>query len=435
MCETNPVDGQHAESWAEASRRKSPSLLERLEQHFQRYAALAPGLPLVLAVWGVATYLYEGFDCFPYLAITSPTKRCGKTRTAELLEFVCANPLRTVGISVAALFRTIEQKGPSLLIDEAESLRGRDERTSALREILNAGYKRGQKVIRCEGGNRKKFQPREFETFCPKVLILIGSLPETLADRCIPVQMRRRTSERLERFRFSRVKTEAGSLRSAAKQWARRNRRAVERWYQANDILSLTDREAELWLPLFAVCALADPKRLTDLEGIARQLSGVKAQSEPGDFGIRLLTDIRAIFVADGGDRVTTTNLLSRLNAVQDSPWPNWSNGRSLDARSLANLLRPYGIQPKNTRLGETVLKGYEKTDFEDAWSRYLDASAAASATGPISQQDRSDSASATQAACSASENEANANIHAGCSGVADEMLLSLVDVATAVED
>jgi hypothetical protein len=419
MTETNLVEPQHAGAL---------SLLERLEQHFQRHAVLSPGLPLVLALWSLATYMFESFDCFPYLAVTSPTKRCGKTRVAELLEFVCANPLRTVGITPAALFRTIEKKKPTLLIDEAEALRGRDERATALREILNAGYRKGQKVIRCEGGNGNSYKTREFETFCPKVLVLIGDLSETLADRCLPVQMKRRTSERLERFRFARVKVETGPLRVEAKQWAKKNRLAVERWYQANDVTCVEDREAELWLPLFAVCTLAAPERLSELESIARQLSGTKAASEPADFGTKLLVDLRAIF---GTDRETTANLLSRLNGLSESPWPNWSNGRGLDGRFLSRLLRPFGIQPRNIRLGETVAKGYEKSDFEDAWSRYLLPVSATAATKLSSQQDGQDSASATRSACSASENAENANVYAGCSGVADETLPSPVVSST----
>jgi hypothetical protein len=63
-------------------------MLKDLEEYFSRYSALPPHLPLVLVLWSVGTYLFDGFDCYPYLAITSPTKRCGKTRTAELLEFV-----------------------------------------------------------------------------------------------------------------------------------------------------------------------------------------------------------------------------------------------------------------------------------------------------------------------------------------------------------
>lgn len=206
-------------------------LLADLERLFQRYAALAPGLPLVLALWIIATHLFDIFDAVPYLAITSPTKRCGKTRLAELLELVCADPLRTVGISVAALFRTIESKQPTLLIDEAESLRGKGERADTLREILNAGNRKGQKVIRCYGGNGKDYKTREFETYCPKVLVLIGSLLDTTADRCIPIEMRRRTVEQLERFRFGQAKRETQPLRAVVSRWAKVHRASVRHWY------------------------------------------------------------------------------------------------------------------------------------------------------------------------------------------------------------
>ena len=111
---------------------------------FSRFLALDPGLPLVLALWTLATHLYEEFDAFPYLAITSPTKRCGKTRVCELLGLVCLEPLQTVHISPAVLYRLLKAGKHTLLIDEAEYLgKKSDERASALREILNAGYRKG----------------------------------------------------------------------------------------------------------------------------------------------------------------------------------------------------------------------------------------------------------------------------------------------------
>jgi len=38
----------------------------------------------------------------------------------------------------------------------------------------------------------------------------------------------------------------------------------------------------------------------------------------------------------------------------------------------LADLLRPFGIRPKSLRHGDDVDKGYKRSDFKDAWSRYL---------------------------------------------------------------
>src|SRR5271168_3705825 len=83
-------------------------LVSTLENTFRKYMALDPGLPLVLALWTLATHLFDCFDAFPYLAITSPTKRCGKTRLAEIVGLLARNGQRLVGATQAAIFRTIQ---------------------------------------------------------------------------------------------------------------------------------------------------------------------------------------------------------------------------------------------------------------------------------------------------------------------------------------
>jgi len=42
-----------------------------------------------------------------------------------------------------------------------------------------------------------------------------------------------------------------------------------------------------------------------------------------------------------------------------------------MDGRSMARLLKPYGIGPQTLREGENIYKGYRRGDFEDAWERY----------------------------------------------------------------
>src|SRR5437868_4571563 len=117
-------------------------LVTTLESTFRKYVALDSGLPLVLALWTLATHLFDCFDAFPYLAITSPTKRCGKTRLAEIIDLLCCNGLRTAGATAAAIFRTIQSQESqggtvTLILDEAEVLGTKSERSEQLREILN----------------------------------------------------------------------------------------------------------------------------------------------------------------------------------------------------------------------------------------------------------------------------------------------------------
>jgi len=351
----------------------SPSIVDDLEHQFRRFLAIDAGQPLVLALWSLATHIYDSFDAFPYLAITSPTKRCGKTRAAELLELFCASPFRTVGMTPAVLFRSIEQDRPTLIVDEAESLRGSDERSSALREILNAGYRRGQKVRRCQGDGKGGQTLRDFETYCPKVLVLIRKLPDTLADRTIAISMRRRSvTERVDRFIVAQVEIQAAPIRQACEQWASTHIPEVVNAYQGKDLRFLQDREAELWLPLFVVCELAAPHRLAELETIARKLAHEKAADESGDMGIRLLADVRDIFTRSSTGRVHTQSLLSDLNHIEEAPWQEYCGGKALNARALARLLHPFGVWPQDIRIGPAVAKGYMLESFKDAFARYL---------------------------------------------------------------
>lgn len=358
------------------------TIVDKLEALYSRFLALAPGLSLVLALWSFATHMYQGFDAFPYLAITSPTKRCGKTRVCELLSFVSLNPLQTVSISAAALYRMLKLGPCTLLIDEAEYLGNtKDDRASLLREILNAGYRKGHKVLRCKritkgngkrGGEQENFEPESFETFGPKALVLIGRLQGTLADRCIEIRMERRPQTEVQRFRFGRERENAQALLAEAKSLGDKHQKAAFEYCQMHDISFLHDREEELWLPLFSVCAVTAPHRLPELETTARRLAEVKSEAEPGDCGIELLRDIRQVFTGEKTDRLSTATLLARLKSEEDGTWTGWDHGRGLSPYSLAQLLRPFGILPQNIRLGERVPKGYSRKSFEECWERYL---------------------------------------------------------------
>ena len=359
----------HKAKPAEAS-----TVVEQVEQHFKRFLAIDPILFLVLALWCLATHLYECFDAFPYLAITSPAKRCGKTRSAELLELFTARPMRTVGATPAVLFRSIQAERPTLMLDEAEGLRrAGDDRAAALTEILNAGYRKGQTVRRCEPSKSGGYAVKAYAVYCPKVLVLIGDLPDTLNDRAIPIPMRRKfKNETVERFIMAKAKGETAPVEKACEEWAASHQNQVAEVYEGMDLPFLVDREAELWLPLFSVCRVAAPHRYEELEKTARKLAGHKNSDEAGDHGIRLLSDIRAIFSKLGQECIQTFELLCQLNAIDDAPWSEYRRGKALNAPALATLLRPFGVQPSNHRFGDLVRKGYLMDDFTEAFERYL---------------------------------------------------------------
>ena len=124
-----------------------------------------------------------------------------------------------------------------------------------LRAILNAGHRRGAVVSRC-GDQKTGFQLKDFQVFCPKAIAAIGELPGTIADRSIPIRLRRRTrGETVERFRLRDAQAAAAPLQQALGAWAPT---AVE-LRAARPVVpeALNDRAAEGWESLFAIADLA----------------------------------------------------------------------------------------------------------------------------------------------------------------------------------
>src|SRR5262249_11360935 len=70
----------------------SADIVIETEAFLQKFAVLPMGMALACTLWAIGTYMYKSFEVFPYLAITGPAKRCGKTRLTEVLEIISANP-------------------------------------------------------------------------------------------------------------------------------------------------------------------------------------------------------------------------------------------------------------------------------------------------------------------------------------------------------
>ncbi len=346
---------------------RGSKLVRKLELFFLRRVILPPGLSLVLALWVIGTYLYDIFDCYPYICITSPVKRCGKTLLAELIGLVSARSKNTVNVSEAALFRMIEAFRPTIVMDETEVLANqRSERAQFLLSLLNAGHRRNATVIRCVGASHT---PTEFRVYCPKVAIAIGNLPDTFRDRSIIVAMRRRRKdEEVARYRYREV-SQKGSRRAALiAVWAQAHRAEVASEYEKQSLDFLDDREADNWVPLFSIASVAIPDRLEELKQIAINLGTAKSALDVDDsYAIRLLSDIRHIFKKHGLKRISTRQLISRLQLLEESPWED-----DLTASKLARTLRPFGVSSKQLWIGERNRRGYEHDDLRPVFDSYL---------------------------------------------------------------
>jgi hypothetical protein len=322
-------------------------------------------------LWIAATHLQSAWQHAPRLAVVGPAKRCGKSRLLDLLTETVHNPVITVNSTAAAIFRSIGEEPPTLLVDEADTIFGSPkvaEKNEEMRGLLNAGHQRGRPVLRVVG---KEHAPHSFATFAMVALAGIGDLPDTVMDRSIVIRMRRRAEgEHVSPYRTKRDSPALHSLRARLARWTRP---LAERALHLEPAMPVEDRAADTWEPLVIVADLAGgtwPERART--ACARMVAAEAQAEEDNPSNARILADIRRAFAATGDpESMSTDALLYRLNSDPEAPWAETGRG-GLTPRALAGLLREYGIRSGNVRMpDQTQLKGYLRTKFTDAWKRY----------------------------------------------------------------
>lgn len=346
----------------------SASLLEEVRGFLRRFVVMSDAQLDAVTLWAAHTHAIDAADATPYLHASSAEPRSGKTRLLEVLELLVHEPVATVNISDAALFRVVQEQRPTLLFDEVDAIFGpkANGNREDLRGMLNAGYRRGATVRRM--GGAKMTQLETFSVFCPKALAGIGALPGTIADRTIAIRLLRRVrEERVERFRRRLAAPEGHELRDRLADWLEPQLEELER---AEPVLpdALDDRAQDCWEPLFAIADLAGgawPAR-TRLAALA--LADERAE-ESASLGVRLLADLHAVFEESGETRLRTADLLERLCRVEESPWGDWY-GKTLSAQALSKLLQPYRIKTMTIKVEGEPVRGYKREQFEDAWAR-----------------------------------------------------------------
>jgi hypothetical protein len=353
-------------------------LLADVEGFVGRYVYFASSAQAITAaLFAAHTWAFEAAEVTPYLHVSSAEKRSGKTLLLDLLRLLCRTPLMAADTTAPALFRSIGNPPPTILFDEVQELFGRsaDDGQRELRAVLHAGYRLGGNVRRCvgEGG---ALTVADFPVFCPKVLAGTGKLPDMLADRSVPIQLKRKPrNAAVERFRRRDAEAAAEPLRRRLAGWAQTAQPTLT---AARPELpdELHDRQQDIWEPLLAIADAAGGDWPKWARAAAVELHGGEVQDESA--GVLLLRHIRDTFEQHGAlERITTAALLARLVDRDDGPWGDWW-GNDVEAErlkgpavKLARMLKPYGVAPKLLRLTESIERGYERAAFTEPWALY----------------------------------------------------------------
>ena len=354
--------------------------LGEVEAFLARFVAYPnPESRLAHALWIAHTHLMGVWESTPRIAFLSPEPGSGKTRALEVSELLVPRPVEAINATPAYLFRKVSDPDglPTILFDEIDTVFGpKAKDNEEIRGILNAGHRRGAVAGRCVIRG-KTVETEELPAYCAVAVAGIGNLPDTILTRSVVVRMRRRSqAESIEPYR-RRLHAPAGhEIRDRLAEWCASVLPGLMGVYPLMPP-GVEDRAADVWEPLLAVADAAGGDYPARARAAAVVLVAAARDSTPS-LGVRLLADLRGIYGTR--DAMRTEDILRELCEIPESPWGDL-RGHPIDARRLANYLRPYGIHSKNVRQGSSVVRGYAREDLHDAWSRYLPASAAESAT------------------------------------------------------
>jgi putative DNA primase/helicase len=328
-----------------------------------------------IALWSVHAHAHDAFYTSPILAIESPQKRCGKTRVIDIVQRLTPKSLPAANISPSSLFRVVERDKPTLFIDEGDTfLKNNDE----LRGVLNSGHTRTSAFVLRTVESNRDHEPRRFSTWAPKAIALIGELPDTLQDRSVVIELKRKLKgEAVARFRADRTGPMTILNRKVAR-WVADNMHTLQ---SADPITpeDLNDRAADNWRPLLAIAEVAGGRWPNIARKAASALSGDKEDSDEDEPGIRILMDCREIFLHNAPDAITPAQLIERLCELPEAPWAEWRHGKPITGRGVAKLLKPFDIkstEPTRAYDSDKKQRYYKRQNFEDAWSRYIPSTA-----------------------------------------------------------
>lgn len=242
---------------------KAHEVYDALLANLKRYVYhREPSSYVVDVLWTLGTYFYRLWPAYPYLALHGE-RGAGKTTLLTWLHAVCFNAEFVVNTSEASLYRSIQAKAPTLLIDEQEGLnssKAAKETKADLMGILKSGYKSGAKVAR-----QRLDRPditEYFDVYSPKALAAIDLFEDVLENRAILTFMTTKPA--------GVALDDDGAITQRAGEFqALRDQLYLLLMHEAGTVKRITaradfegiNRFRELFRPLFVMAALVDWSR------------------------------------------------------------------------------------------------------------------------------------------------------------------------------
>jgi Protein of unknown function (DUF3631) len=172
---------------------------------------------------------------------------------------------------------------------------------------------------------------------------------------------RKHVHESISEYESDEIEAIFGGIRGRLEAWVAENRHHFRRTLP-DCPKELNARARDVWKPLLKIAENIDNLWRDKIFNAAIALSAREDNPDDISLQLRLLSDCREVMTEEF---TPTKDLLMRLYSLEESPWGSMA---AFNASLMATLLRNYGISSQRT----STIRGYRKSDFYDAWNRYI---------------------------------------------------------------
>jgi len=355
------IDTKPIEPWDQPV--DTHTLLIELMAQLRRYVVVQDDVAIAITLWILFSWVHEVAVHSPLLVATSAEPDSGKSTLLGVLGFLVPRPYSVVELTGTNIYRIVDLKNRTLLIDEADQL---FRRKAALAEIINAGWTRGSaRIPRIVHG-----VIHEFDAFCPKVIGMLGlNLPSTMASRAIVCMLwPKLPSEQVADFRHV-DDDDFTTLRRKLMRWAADNAVLLK---DATPVVppGFSNRVTANWCLLLAIADVAGGLWPEWARAAAVKLSHQRHQPSER---LRLLAALHPLLATR--EQITSAELVELLIADPDGEWAEFRGRGPITQRQVAALLAGFEIFPvvlHPTKQASLSRRGYRRSQFGDLFARFL---------------------------------------------------------------
>jgi len=246
--------------------------------------------------------------------------------------------------------------------------------------FLLSGCHRAPDVAYQQSPQQGGFSADDLQTFCPKAFAGLESLPPTLARHSIPIVLQRcKPQEVVKSAMHLLLPQNTQKFRSWMQSWAQDaarpeqiNKAFDEYAHERHNLPGFSPHQQDSSRVLLALADTIGGHWPEKARAALQEIFQEQHHREPSL--VHLLSDIRDAFAHHGNpQRIFTAELLDYLHSLDHRTWYEWSkNGGPLTAHALSRLLRKFSIYSRSQRRGTDKRRGYQQSDFLEAWERYL---------------------------------------------------------------